>query len=335
MGASRRGRGLPPPAPLRPREPGAVLAGDGTAAAGRPPGRGPGDRRPRRRARPRGAHLLPGHAPAPRHRAGHARPPRPPHPRRTDQRPRPATDPRDARGDDPLRGGRPHGHRLPATSSRRSNSPAPTSWSWTAADSSRRARSPRSSAPETPSSSAWPPTSPTRWSTRSRPFRTWSRWHGRRAACCCGWSPTTVRPSTTVRPPMTTRCPPTNWPPATAWCRPSPRRAALWRRVPARRARRRAPPPPRRPASHSPSRPPPPRPMPPAPHSDAPVPPSLAEDPATPSTAPSSSSAHPTHGSPTAARLLVELVRLEVPVSSVGPHRRLEDAFLTLIGGSA
>ncbi|WP_327403966.1 CocE/NonD family hydrolase [Streptomyces sp. NBC_01288] len=40
-------------------------------------------------------------------------------------------------------------------------------------------------------------------------------------------------------------------------------------------------------------------------------------------------------GSGTAARLLVELVRLEVPVSSVGPHRRLEDAFLTLIGGSA
>ncbi|MFD3501966.1 CocE/NonD family hydrolase [Streptomyces sp. NPDC058676] len=36
-----------------------------------------------------------------------------------------------------------------------------------------------------------------------------------------------------------------------------------------------------------------------------------------------------------AQRLLVELVRLEVPVESVGPHRRLEDAFLTLIGGSA
>ncbi|MFI9723427.1 alpha/beta fold hydrolase [Streptomyces sp. NPDC052396] len=33
--------------------------------------------------------------------------------------------------------------------------------------------------------------------------------------------------------------------------------------------------------------------------------------------------------------LLAELVRLEVPVCSVGPHRRLEDAFLTLIGGSA
>ncbi|MFI9201452.1 CocE/NonD family hydrolase [Streptomyces sp. NPDC053048] len=33
--------------------------------------------------------------------------------------------------------------------------------------------------------------------------------------------------------------------------------------------------------------------------------------------------------------LLAELVRLEIPVSSVGPHRRLEDAFLTLIGGSA
>jgi ABC-2 type transport system ATP-binding protein len=37
----------------------------------------------------------------------------------------------------------------------------------------------------------------------------------------------------------------------------------------------------------------------------------------------------------TAQRLVVELVRLEVPVASVGPHRRLEDAFLTLIGGSA
>ncbi|MEV5337552.1 CocE/NonD family hydrolase [Streptomyces sp. NPDC052676] len=35
-----------------------------------------------------------------------------------------------------------------------------------------------------------------------------------------------------------------------------------------------------------------------------------------------------------AARLVAELVRLEVPVHSVGPHRRLEDAFLTLIGGS-
>jgi ABC-2 type transport system ATP-binding protein len=37
----------------------------------------------------------------------------------------------------------------------------------------------------------------------------------------------------------------------------------------------------------------------------------------------------------TAEELVVELVRLEVPVASVGPHRRLEDAFLTLIGGSA
>jgi ABC-2 type transport system ATP-binding protein len=34
-------------------------------------------------------------------------------------------------------------------------------------------------------------------------------------------------------------------------------------------------------------------------------------------------------------RLVAELVRLEVPVASVGPHRRLEDAFLTLIGGAA
>ncbi|MER6109781.1 alpha/beta fold hydrolase [Streptomyces hirsutus] len=37
----------------------------------------------------------------------------------------------------------------------------------------------------------------------------------------------------------------------------------------------------------------------------------------------------------TAPRLVVELVRLEVPVASVGPHRRLEDAFLTMIGGPA
>ncbi|MDJ0379955.1 alpha/beta fold hydrolase [Streptomyces sp. G-G2] len=37
----------------------------------------------------------------------------------------------------------------------------------------------------------------------------------------------------------------------------------------------------------------------------------------------------------TAGRLIAELVRLEVPVSGVGPHRRLEDAFLTLIGGAA
>jgi ABC-2 type transport system ATP-binding protein len=40
-------------------------------------------------------------------------------------------------------------------------------------------------------------------------------------------------------------------------------------------------------------------------------------------------------GPAAAARLLVELVRLDVPVASLGPHRRLEDAFLTLIGGSA
>ncbi|MGW1278355.1 alpha/beta fold hydrolase [Streptomyces tsukubensis] len=33
--------------------------------------------------------------------------------------------------------------------------------------------------------------------------------------------------------------------------------------------------------------------------------------------------------------LIVELVRLDVPVTGAGPYRRLEDAFLTLIGGSA
>ncbi|MFI8810170.1 MULTISPECIES: alpha/beta fold hydrolase [unclassified Streptomyces] len=35
----------------------------------------------------------------------------------------------------------------------------------------------------------------------------------------------------------------------------------------------------------------------------------------------------------TASRLVTELVRLDVPVTGVGPHRRLEDAFLTLISG--
>ncbi|MFD7441350.1 alpha/beta fold hydrolase [Streptomyces sp. NPDC059909] len=36
-----------------------------------------------------------------------------------------------------------------------------------------------------------------------------------------------------------------------------------------------------------------------------------------------------------ATALITELVRLDVPVTGVGPHRRLEDAFLTLIGGAS
>ncbi|MFE9421815.1 alpha/beta fold hydrolase [Kitasatospora sp. NPDC006697] len=36
-----------------------------------------------------------------------------------------------------------------------------------------------------------------------------------------------------------------------------------------------------------------------------------------------------------AAGLIAELVRLDVPVERAGPHRRLEDAFLSLIGGGA
>ncbi|AWI28863.1 alpha/beta fold hydrolase [Streptomyces tirandamycinicus] len=36
-----------------------------------------------------------------------------------------------------------------------------------------------------------------------------------------------------------------------------------------------------------------------------------------------------------ASYLVAELVRLDVPVTGVGPHRRLEDAFLTLIGGAS
>ncbi|MEV0369243.1 alpha/beta fold hydrolase [Streptomyces sp. NPDC050636] len=34
-------------------------------------------------------------------------------------------------------------------------------------------------------------------------------------------------------------------------------------------------------------------------------------------------------------QLLADLIRMEIPVDRVGPHRRLEDAFLTLIGGDA
>jgi ABC-2 type transport system ATP-binding protein len=37
----------------------------------------------------------------------------------------------------------------------------------------------------------------------------------------------------------------------------------------------------------------------------------------------------------TVPELLAELLRLDVPVERIGPHRRLEDAFLTLIGGPA
>ncbi|URN16139.1 MULTISPECIES: alpha/beta fold hydrolase [Streptomyces] len=40
-------------------------------------------------------------------------------------------------------------------------------------------------------------------------------------------------------------------------------------------------------------------------------------------------------GTATTAALVAGLVRLDVPVTGVGPHRRLEDAFLTLIGGGA
>lgn len=36
----------------------------------------------------------------------------------------------------------------------------------------------------------------------------------------------------------------------------------------------------------------------------------------------------------TATGMITELVRLDVPLTGVGPHRRLEDAFLTLIGGT-
>ncbi|MFG2403992.1 alpha/beta fold hydrolase [Streptomyces brevispora] len=37
----------------------------------------------------------------------------------------------------------------------------------------------------------------------------------------------------------------------------------------------------------------------------------------------------------TSSQLIAELVRLDVPLTGVGPHRRLEDAFLTLISGAS
>ncbi|MFF5502298.1 alpha/beta fold hydrolase [Streptomyces roseolus] len=43
----------------------------------------------------------------------------------------------------------------------------------------------------------------------------------------------------------------------------------------------------------------------------------------------------PADGPADPTALIGELVRLDVPLTGVGPHRRLEDAFLTLIGGSA
>ncbi|CAM5304261.1 hypothetical protein SANTM175S_09804 [Streptomyces antimycoticus] len=98
----RRGGGLPA-ASDRQRQPGAVLAGHRPSRRRRPYRGGAGDRGPGQRAGACGAHLLPGHAAAARHRPGHAGPARSADPRRTDQRPRPSADPRDARGDDPVR----------------------------------------------------------------------------------------------------------------------------------------------------------------------------------------------------------------------------------------
>ncbi|MFI6107707.1 alpha/beta fold hydrolase [Streptomyces sp. NPDC051310] len=40
-------------------------------------------------------------------------------------------------------------------------------------------------------------------------------------------------------------------------------------------------------------------------------------------------------GTRSTAALIAELVRLDVPLTGIGPHRRLEDAFLTLIGGGS
>ena len=91
----RRRARLPAP-PVRPGEPRAVLAGDRTAEGRRPSRGGAGDRRPRRRPRPGGSHVLPGHAAAPGDRPGDARPARPAGARRAHQRPRSAADPRDA-----------------------------------------------------------------------------------------------------------------------------------------------------------------------------------------------------------------------------------------------
>ena len=108
-GLVRRGTRLPA-APVRPGQPGAVLAGHRPAGRRRPPGRGADDRGPWRGHRPPGPRLLPRHVPAPGHRPGHARAAGPAGARRAYERPRSAADQGDARGAARLRGRRAHRH---------------------------------------------------------------------------------------------------------------------------------------------------------------------------------------------------------------------------------
>ena len=69
-----RGGAWLPAAPVRPGQPGAVLAGYGPSRRRLAPGRGADPGRPWGRYRPPGPQLLPGNVPAPGHRPGHARP---------------------------------------------------------------------------------------------------------------------------------------------------------------------------------------------------------------------------------------------------------------------
>ena len=92
------------PAPVRPGQPGPVLAGDRPPPGRRALRRGPADRRAGRRSRPPGAVLLAGDEPAAGHRPGHARAARSAGPRRADERPGPAADQGDARCPAPVRG---------------------------------------------------------------------------------------------------------------------------------------------------------------------------------------------------------------------------------------
>ncbi len=132
LGRVHRGTRLPA-APVRPREPAAVLGGHRPSRGGSRLRHRARDRRARRVRRPAGEDLQPRHEAAPRHRAGDARPARAAGARRADQRPRPAADRRDARGHEALRR-RPDGRWwCPATCWPRSSRPARTSSSCTRA----------------------------------------------------------------------------------------------------------------------------------------------------------------------------------------------------------
>ena len=102
----RRGPRLPA-APVRPGQPGPLLARHRPSRRRLSSRKRTRHRRSWRGHRPPGAHLLARHEPAAGHRPGHARLAGPAGPRRADERPGPAADQGDARRPDPVRRRRP------------------------------------------------------------------------------------------------------------------------------------------------------------------------------------------------------------------------------------